>query len=236
MQSSLREETQSSNHHEASKNNRLAVLLGLGVVAQDTLLAYWSDRLSRPTQADEEAAKVFVKRASLHKVIIEFTADDQQVLATCTKMAARWLAQQTQVLRIEEDTLATIQSEGGKQKMASPGAGTVMGERQNKMLVDKMLPQMKDKHALDRISTPSDVHDDYGLRNQNAVAVAQGGVNEPRARLHQAQTSWREKSGCFIIKLSRYLQTDSKYASAALFSNRLAFSVTTKSLLLLIQD
>jgi hypothetical protein len=152
-------------------SKRLSVSLGHGAEVQDTELAYWSSRLLNMTDFHKGA---HVKRASARKVIVELVAEAEAGLEKLSRLAVTWLAQQRQVLWIEEAREMTEMS--------------VAADRSNIHLAEawgKRAGTASELRSISRDTLPSSALADSDLRNDDAVGTVQGG-SDPRARLHQA--------------------------------------------------
>jgi hypothetical protein len=152
-------------------SKRILVSLGHGASLHDDVLAHWSTVLLNST---EYPKGVHLKRVSTRNVMIELKSDDQYRLNTLSRLAVTWLAQQNQVLWIEEDVeIAELHTEVDQMNRLRPADG-----KKN---------TVQEHTTVQTRSISNEIHtkDDTDLRNQNAVATAQGGT-DPRARLHQA--------------------------------------------------
>lgn len=176
VDSSLLEESDSKATGEQARtrtvtSKRILVSLGHGASSHDDVLAHWSTVLLNMTEYHKG---VHVKRASTRKVMIEMISDDQDRLNALSRLAVTWLAQQNQVLWIEEDVEITEQhTEVDQMNGLRPADGKTNTAREQTTVQTRSVS--KEIHTMD----------DTDLRNQNAVATAQGGT-DPRARLHQA--------------------------------------------------
>ena len=115
-----------------------------------------------------------VKRASARKVIVELVVEDEAGLKKLSRLAVTWLAQQGQVLWIEEAREMTEMSVAVDQ--SNINLAEAWGERAG---------TASEVRSISRDTLPSSALADSDLRNDDAVGTAQGG-SDPRARLHQA--------------------------------------------------